>query len=37
MTYHDNELHSGDVLLQSMHVPQEIVTYIKELLREIQM
>lgn len=36
MTYEESELHTGDVLLQSMHVLQEIATNIKELLREIQ-
>ena len=36
MNYHQFSLNWGDVLLSSMHVPQEIITNIKELLREIQ-
>ena len=36
MKYQDSELHTGDVLLRSMHVPEEIITNIKTLLREIQ-
>ena len=34
--YHQFSVNRGDVHLSSMHVPQEIVTNIKELLREIQ-
>ena len=36
MKYQDSELHTGDVLLRSMHLPEEIITNIKTLLREIQ-
>ena len=36
MKYHDSELHTGDVLLRSMHVPEEIITNIKTLLHDIQ-
>ena len=36
MTYQENELHTGDVLLHSMYVAEEIVTNIKTLLRDIQ-
>ena len=36
MKYQGSELHTGDVLLHSMHLPEEIITNIKTLLREIQ-
>ena len=36
MFYHEDKLDLGDCLLYSMHVPKEIVTNIKTLLREIQ-
>ena len=36
MKYQNAELHTGDVLLCSMHLPEEIITNIKALLREIQ-
>ena len=36
MKYQDTELHTGDVLLHSMHVAEEIITNIKTLLRDIQ-
>ena len=36
MKYQDSELHTGDVLFHSMHVPEEIITNIKTLLRDIQ-
>ena len=36
MKYQGSELHTGDVLLRSMHLPEEIITNIKTLLREIQ-
>ena len=36
MNYCQFSLSRGDVLLSSMHVPQEIITNIKELLSEIQ-
>ena len=36
MTYQESELHTGDVLLRSMYVAEEIVTNIKTLLRDIQ-
>ena len=36
MKYQDSELHTGDVLLCSMHVPEEIIKNIKTLLQEIQ-
>ena len=36
MFYHKYKLDHGDCLLCSMHVPEEIVTNIKTLLREIQ-
>ena len=36
MKYQDSELHTGDVLLHSMHVPEEIITNIKTLLPDIQ-
>ena len=36
MKYQDSELHTGDVLLCSMHLPEEIIRNIKTLLREIQ-
>ena len=32
MKYQDSELHIGDVLLHTMHVPEEIITNIKTLL-----
>ena len=32
MKYQDSELHTGVVLLHSMHVPEEIITNIKTLL-----
>ena len=32
MKYQDSELHTGDVLLRSMHLPEEIITNIKTLL-----
>ena len=32
MKYQDSELHTGDVLLHSMHLPEEIITNIKTLL-----
>ena len=36
MTYHQQTEHRADVLLISMHVPQEIVSNIRELLHAIQ-
>ena len=36
MTYHQHTEHRADVLLNSMHVPQETVSGIRELLRTIQ-
>ena len=36
MKYQGTELHTGDVLLCSMHVAEEIITNIKTLLRDIQ-
>ena len=33
---YQGELHSADCLLRSMHLPEEIITNIKTLLREIQ-
>ena len=36
MKYQETELHTGDVLLHSMHVAEEIITNIKTLLRDIQ-
>ena len=36
MNFHRLSLSRGDVLLSSMHVPQEIITNIKDLLSEIQ-
>ena len=36
MKYQDSELHTDDVLLRSMHLPEQIITNIKTLLREIQ-
>ena len=36
MKYQGSELHTGDVLLRSIYLPEEIVTNIKTLLREIQ-
>ena len=36
MTYNQQTEHRADVLLISMHVPQEIVSNIRELLRTIQ-
>ena len=36
MNYHQFSVNQGDVLLSSVHVPQEIITNIAELLREIQ-
>ena len=36
MTYQQHTEHRADVLLSSMHVPQEIVFSIRELLRAIQ-
>ena len=36
MKYQDSELHSGDVLIRSMHVAEEIITNIKTLLHDIQ-
>ena len=36
MTYQQFTLSQGDVLLSSMHVPEEIITNIKSLLSEIQ-
>ena len=36
MKYQSSELHTGDCLLCSMHLPEEIITNIKTLLREIQ-
>ena len=36
MKYQDSELHTGDVLIHSMHVPEEIITNIKTLLHNIQ-
>ena len=36
MTYKDLTLHYGDILLSSMHIPDEIIKNIKELLSEIQ-
>ena len=36
MKYQDSELHTGDVLLRSMYVPEEIITNIKTLLHDIQ-
>ena len=37
MTYQQQSAQSADVLLSSMHVPQEIVSSIKELLYTIQL
>ena len=36
MHYHENTEHRGDLLLLSMHVPQEIVLSLRELLCTIQ-
>ena len=36
MNYHQFSLSRGDIFLSSMHVPQEIITNITELLCEIQ-
>ena len=36
MKYQGSELHWPDCLLHSMHLPEEIITNIKTLLREIQ-
>ena len=36
MKYQDSELHWPDCLLRSMHIPGEIITNIKTLLRNIQ-
>ena len=36
MTYQEHTAHRADVLLISMHVPQEIVSSIRELLHVIQ-
>ena len=36
MKYQGSELHTGDVLLRSMLLPEEIITNIKTLLHEIQ-
>ena len=36
MTYQEHTEHRADVLLISMHVPQEIISNIRELLRAIQ-
>ena len=36
MKYQETELHTGDVLLHSMYVAEEIITNIKTLLRDIQ-
>ena len=36
MKYQDSELHTADVLLRSVHVPEEIITNIKALLCDIQ-
>ena len=36
MKYQGGELHTGDVLLHSMQVAEEIITNIKILLRDIQ-
>ena len=36
MKYQGSELHTADVLLHSMHLPEEIITNIKTLLWEIQ-
>ena len=36
MKYQGTELHWPDCLLHSMHLPEEIITNIKTLLREIQ-
>ena len=36
MTYNQQTEHQADVLLISMHEPQEIVSNIRELLRAIQ-
>ena len=36
MKYQGPELHTGDVLLCSIHLPEEIITNIKTLLWEIQ-
>ena len=36
MKYQDSELHTGDVLLRSMHLAEEIITNIKTVLQEIQ-
>ena len=36
MKYQGSELHSADCLLRSLHLPEEIITNIKTLLREIQ-
>ena len=36
MTYQEHTTHQADVLLISMHVPQEIVFSIRELLHVIQ-
>ena len=36
MKYQGSELHWPDCLLRSMHLPEEIITNIKTLLREIQ-
>ena len=36
MTYKEFKLNNGDILLHSMHIPEEIITNIKTLLRQIQ-
>ena len=36
MTYQEHTEHQADVLLISMHIPQEIVSNIRELLHAIQ-
>ena len=36
MKYKGSELHWPDCLLRSMHIPEEIITNIKTLLRQIQ-
>ena len=36
MKYKGSELHWPDCLLRSMHLPEEIITNIKTLLRDIQ-
>ena len=36
MTYKQYKLNCGDVLLSSVHAPEEIITNIKTLLSEIQ-